>query len=134
MTQPLPAGPPKRAGSGVIVIVALVSLLVGLGLGALAWSLAGSSNEPGADGNAGFVCDRVAAMDTPIPEDGLALNEPLSWELVAIGQLASAAALRNERYEEFEELGDFLMNGLQGGHIEQVNEGIDDIQAACQDL
>lgn len=117
--------PPRGGGNGRTVVVALVTLLVGLGAGLLLGGRSGGDNP-----DLAILCDYTEELPETIVAD-VSLDEPLFWRLQAVGAIASAAA-RNGGSEALDEHGRQLLSAVASFDFEVVEETLAELRSECE--
>ncbi|MEU3272477.1 hypothetical protein ABZ639_16665 [Saccharomonospora sp. NPDC006951] len=128
--------PPKRS-RGLVAGIAAGALVVGAGLGVLLGYLFfdnAPSSENAADANLSMGCDIVErlAASYSTEDDWPSLDEPALWEAMAAGPLLVATAKSDERYAEFEELGNDISSSVARVDVEKLTETVQTASSRCE--
>lgn len=111
-----------------LAIVATLALLLGAGAGLLLGG--GTSADVSADGDLRTACGYLEEIDTPIENEDISLDDPLLWQLTAVGSLAVSAGYGGQE-EALREAGEQLMSAVQRLDIDQMSEAMEEILAHC---
>lgn len=132
--MPPPSSP--RQGKAWLIpgaIGALAGLVVGVLVGT--FLLGGRGDLGTADGDADVVCGYVAYVgDEYVGDDPIDLEDPLLWQLQAIGPLAVAAGNADSRYQELGDLGSSLYSAINRVDTELLEQTLADMSDICSSL
>lgn len=140
-SAPPPSTPPRTHRTRTLVLVAVAAAAVvgvlGLVVGGIGGALLSSGLGGGGSTEDQNIAEGCAILerveeDLPVQEDSLALDEPLMFELGAVGQLFMAAGA-GDTDGELWTAGNDLVAGMSRLDVDLLNEGIEQAEAICAD-